>query len=65
MTDVGATSLVLGKYLTPDLYIGYALGLFEREGFFEMKYRLLNNLQLKTQSGSRQSMDLIYSIERE
>jgi translocation and assembly module TamB len=63
--DVEATSLVLGKYLMPDLYVGYALGLFEREGYFEMKYRLLNNLQLKTQSGTRQSMDLIYSIERE
>ncbi len=59
------TSLVLGKYLTPDLYLGYAYSLFDTEAFVELNYRLMENLRIETQSGARQAVDLIYSIERD
>jgi translocation and assembly module TamB len=59
------SSLLLGKYLTPDLYVRYALGLFDNEGTLQLNYRLTDSLSVEAQSGASQGVDLIYSIERE
>lgn len=58
------TSLLLGKYLSPDLYVSYAVGLFDNRGALITRYRLSEKLRLEVQSGSSQSMDLIYDVER-
>lgn len=58
------TSLLLGKYLSPDLYVSYAVGLFDNRGALITRYRLSERLRLEVQSGSSQSMDLIYDVER-
>lgn len=58
------TSLLLGKYLSPDLYVSYAVGLFDNQGALVTRYRLSERLRLEVQSGSSQSMDLIYDVER-
>lgn len=58
------TALLLGKYLSPDLYISYAVGLFDNSGTFITRYRLSEKLHLEAQSGEQQSMDLIYHVER-
>lgn len=58
------TSLLLGKYLSPDLYVSYAVGLFDNRGALVTRYRLSEKLRLEVQSGSSQSMDLIYDVER-
>lgn len=58
------TSLLLGKYLSPDLYVSYAVGLFDNRGALITRYRLSKRLRLEVQSGSSQSMDLIYDVER-
>ncbi|WP_260294479.1 translocation/assembly module TamB domain-containing protein [Sedimenticola hydrogenitrophicus] len=58
------TSLLLGKYLSPDLYVSYAVGLFDNRGALVTRYRLSERLRLEVQSGSSQSMDLIYDVER-
>lgn len=62
---VQQTSLLLGKYLTPDLYVGYGIGLFERVNSFNIRYQLSKRLSLESRS-SAESMgaDLIYTIER-
>lgn len=62
---VEGAGLALGKYMTPDLYIGYVVGLFQREHIVEMLYRISDNLHVRAQSGSAQAMDLIYRLERE
>jgi translocation and assembly module TamB len=58
------TALLLGKYLSPDLYVSYAVGLFDNQGALVTRYRLSERLRLEVQSGSSQSMDLIYDVER-
>ncbi len=59
------TALLLGKYLSPDLYVSYALGLFDQQGGLLMRYRLGERLRLEVQSGAQSSADLIYDFEKE
>ena len=59
------TSLMLGKYLSPDLYIGYGVGLFNAANSFNVKYRLSKRLMFESNSSvSGVGADLIYTIER-
>ena len=60
-----SAALVGGKYLNPDLYLSYAQGLFDPQGTLSLKYRLNDKLSIETRSGSAQSIDLIYSFERD
>ena len=57
-------SYTLGKYLTPDLYVGYGIGLFNAINTFNMRYRLTDKLALQAASGTASSADLIYTFER-
>ncbi len=57
-------SYTLGKYLTPDLYVGYGIGLFNAINTFNMRYRLTDKLALQAASGAASSADLIYTFER-
>lgn len=57
-------SLLLGKYLTPRLYVRYAIGLFDQTSSFGLEYKLSKNLKLEAKTGQEQSMDLMYKIER-
>ncbi len=60
----GATSLVLGRYLTPRLYVQYGLGLFEPVNTLKLRYQLGKKWRVETESGKSQGGDLLYSIER-
>lgn len=57
-------SYTLGKYLTPDLYVSYGIGLFDAINTFNMRYKLTDRLALEAASGSGSSTDLIYTIEK-
>ncbi|MEA3303144.1 MAG: translocation/assembly module TamB domain-containing protein [Pseudomonadota bacterium] len=59
------SSVALGKYLTPRLYVGYVLGLFDSSSVLVMRYKLTKTLSLETMSGDQQSVDLYYNIERQ
>ena len=59
------SSVALGKYLTPRLYVGYMLGLFDSSSVLVMRYKLTRSLSLETMSGDQQSVDLYYNIERQ
>ena len=59
------TELVIGKYLSPDLYVSYGVGLFEAVNTFNLRYQLTQWLTLHAESsGSDNSADLLYTIER-
>lgn len=59
-----ATSLMLGKYLSPDLYVGYGIGLFDTVNTFNLKYRLSKRLMFESNSStSGTGADLIYTLE--
>ncbi len=63
--DAVETSLVLGKYLTPRLYVSYAAGLANTLNVFRMRYELSKRWLLQTESSTRESGgDILYSIER-
>nr|VFK62673.1 MAG: translocation and assembly module TamB [Candidatus Kentron sp. UNK]VFK70568.1 MAG: translocation and assembly module TamB [Candidatus Kentron sp. UNK] len=60
------SALLLGKYLTPKLYVGYVQGLFENTRTFEAEYHITNALSIKARSGTaQQGAEVLYSIERE
>ena len=64
-SDVNDTSLYIGKYLTPRLYIKYGIGLVESTSSFFLRYQLTDHLWLEsTSSTESQGGDLIYSIEK-
>jgi translocation and assembly module TamB len=68
-TDPGESaseaSFVIGKYLSPSLYVSYGIGLFEPVNTLRLKYTISRRWQLVTESSSEASSgDVIYNIER-
>ena len=58
-----AAALVLGKYLSPRLYVSYGVGLTTALNTLKLRYTLGNRWVIKTEAGSRQSLDLEYTAE--
>ena len=58
-------SLVLGKYLNPDLYLGYAQSLSNPEGAVLLRLRLSDKIDVESRSGIEQSVDLFYRLEHD
>ncbi len=57
-------SLVIGKYLTPKLYINYGIGLFDPVSTLRIQYAISSNWKLVTESsGIASGGDLFYTIE--
>lgn len=56
-------SLVLGRYLSPRLYVGYGIGFAEEANSVRMRYTLTDQWSLEARSGMTSSADLLYSIE--
>ncbi len=65
-TSTGAqdAALVLGKRLSPRLYVNYSIGLIEPVSVFRIRYELTKNWVLQAESGLNQGADLLYTIER-
>ena len=57
-------SYTLGKFITPDLYVSYGIGLFDRIQSFNMRYKVTDTVSLIGASSTISSADLIYTIER-
>lgn len=57
-------SLVVGRYLSPKLYVSYGVGLIEAINTFAVRYTISDNWQLKAESGEAQGADIFYTIER-
>jgi translocation and assembly module TamB len=62
--DVNDSSLMLGKYITPRIFIRYAVGLFETENSLEIDYTVNDRVKLEATSGQSQSIDLTYTVEQ-
>nr|WP_281419293.1 translocation/assembly module TamB domain-containing protein [Marinobacterium ramblicola] len=61
---VDDTSFYIGKYLSPELYIKYGVGLINPVNTFLMRYQLSKRLSLETETSAEGSGgDLIYSFE--
>ena len=58
------TSLVLGKYLSPRLYISYGISLAESINTIKMRYTLGDRWTLRTEAGKERSAEIVYTIEK-
>lgn len=57
--------VVAGKQLGSDLYLRFSYGLFNQIGTVMARYRLNRNFSIEASSGEDQSLDLVYSVERD
>jgi translocation and assembly module TamB len=58
-------SFVIGKYLSPSLYVSYGIGLFESVSTLNLRYTISDRWTISTESSSEGSGgDIVYSIER-
>ncbi|MDQ2075993.1 translocation/assembly module TamB domain-containing protein [Marinimicrobium sp. ABcell2] len=62
--DVTESTLHIGKYLTPRLFVRYVVGLFDQTNKVGFRYDVTRNLHLEGESGVHQSVDVIFKIER-
>jgi translocation and assembly module TamB len=62
--SVEEAALVVGKYLTPGLYVSYGVGLFDGSNILRMRYELTQRLTLETETGTQSGVDLRYTWER-
>ena len=56
--------LVVGKYLSPRLFVGYGVGIYEPISTFRMRYLLSARWSAEAITGDQQSTDLLWRIER-
>ena len=57
-------SLVMGRYLSPKLYVSYGVGLIGSFNTLNFRYRISDRWQLKARSGESHAADLLYTFER-
>ncbi|MDX1460656.1 MAG: translocation/assembly module TamB domain-containing protein, partial [Xanthomonadales bacterium] len=58
------TALVAGKQINRRLHARYAYGVFSRIGTLLLRYRLSRRVALEASSGERQSLDILYTVEK-
>ena len=64
-SDAGdQASLVVGRYLSPRLYVSYGVGLIETFNTLSLRYKISSKWQLKAESGEYHGADFMYTIER-
>jgi len=62
--SVETSSLIMGRYLSPRVYVSYGIGVFTAMPSFRVQYRIDQHWTLKTTASNESSIDLIYTIER-
>ncbi|HVH85071.1 MAG TPA: translocation/assembly module TamB domain-containing protein, partial [Steroidobacteraceae bacterium] len=58
------TSLVLGRYLTPRLYVSYGVSLTETLNTLKLRYTLGDHWVVRTELGTARGADLVFSITK-
>jgi translocation and assembly module TamB len=58
------TSLVLGRYLSPRLYVSYGVSLTQQLNTVKLRYSLSDRWTIKTEAGQARGADLVYTIQK-
>jgi len=59
------TALVLGKYISPRLYVGYSMGLMNQVNIFRIRYYLTRSWSVQSESSTvGNGADVLYTVER-
>ena len=53
-----------GKYLSPKLHVAYGTGLFEPIDVIRVRYLISRKFTLQAETGTRDSGDILYRIEK-
>lgn len=61
--DQNDTSLVLGRFLSPRLYVSYGVSLTESINTLKLQYTLGDRWTIRTESGEAMSADIVFTIE--
>jgi len=57
------TSLHIGKYINPQLYLNYSIGISNAVNIFQLRYKINSKWILESESGEDTSTDLLYTYE--
>ena len=63
-SDAGEASLIMGRYLSPRLYISYGVGVIDAVNTLNLRYEISQHWQLTAESGNALGADIQYTIER-
>jgi translocation and assembly module TamB len=63
-SGVDDTAVVLGKYLSPKLFVSYGVSIAEAINTVKLRYSLSKKWALRAEAGLDQSADIEYKIER-
>ncbi len=55
---------MLGKFLSPRLYVSYGVSLTEQLNVFKMRYTLGDHWTVKTEVGQARGADLVFTIDK-
>ena len=58
------SQLVLGRFITPRIYLSYGFGLFEPINTLRLRLNITERLILLTESGEENSADVFYTWDR-
>jgi translocation and assembly module TamB len=61
--DLQQASFVAGKYLSPNLYVSYGIGLFDPVSTLRLRYVLSSKWSVQAEKGDATGADLLYRIE--
>ena len=61
--STGETMVVIGRYLTPKLYVSYGRSLFTGSNLFSLRYNLSPKWQVESQTGNASGVDIYYRLE--
>lgn len=56
-------ALMVGKYLSPRLYVQYSVGLLEPISTFRVRYRMSRRWTLQTETGVESGADLLFTLD--
>jgi len=59
-----STALVLGKFLSPRLYLSYGVSLVDEINTFKLRYTIGDRWVISAESGRQSSADVEYRVER-
>jgi translocation and assembly module TamB len=61
--DLREASFVAGKYLSPNLYVSYGIGLFDPVSTLRLRYVLSSKWALQAEKGEASGADILYRVE--
>jgi translocation and assembly module TamB len=62
--NINNSVLTIGKYITPEIFVRYGVGLFDSQSKVAVDYSITDRIKLQAESGEFQSLDVIYSVEQ-